>query len=253
MRTNRRDLLTGTAAAALAVVAARSAEAAPAASSAAAPAPAATTGSPAASVSVPPAFAGAHAPRPLPFDPTKLVGLSERLVRSHWENNYGGAVKALNALESRLATLLADPETPPFVYGPLKREHLLRRGSVVLHDLYFANLGGDGRPGGDVQRAIARDFGSHERWQADFQKTAMSLAGGSGWVVLASDADGTLHNHWLADHAHSPAGARPLLVLDMYEHAFQMDYGAAAAKYVEAFWKNVDWSQVDRRLAGTAA
>src|SRR5262245_57606612 len=94
------------------------------------------------------AFAGTHQPRPLPFDPAKLKGLSEKLIRSHWENNYGGAVKALNAVEQHLAGLLREKDIPPYVYGDLKREELVRSGSVVLHELYFANLGGEPKPAG---------------------------------------------------------------------------------------------------------
>jgi Fe-Mn family superoxide dismutase len=82
----------------------------------------------------PPAFRGQHQPRPLAFDPAKLAGLSEKLMRSHWENNYGGAVKALNAVEQRLFAMLEDKDLPPFVYGDLKREELVRTGSVVLHE-----------------------------------------------------------------------------------------------------------------------
>src|SRR5687767_15243998 len=91
------------------------------------------------------AFRGQHQPRPLPFDPAKLKGLSEKLIRSHWENNYGGAVKALNTIEQRLAAMLPDKDLPPYLYGDLKREELVRTGSVVLHENYFANLGGDGK------------------------------------------------------------------------------------------------------------
>src|SRR5947208_17029337 len=93
----------------------------------------------------PKVFAGQHQPKPLPFDATKLKGISEKLIKSHWENNYGGAVKALNAVEQRLGAMLGDKDLPPYVYGDLKREELIRTGSVVLHDHYFANLGGDGK------------------------------------------------------------------------------------------------------------
>jgi Fe-Mn family superoxide dismutase len=86
------------------------------------------------------AFRGQHQPRPLTFDPAKLKGLSEKLIRSHWENNYGGAEKALNAVEQRLATMLKEKDLPAYMYGDLKREELVRSGSVVLHELYFANL-----------------------------------------------------------------------------------------------------------------
>ena len=108
----------------------------------------------------PPAFRGQHQPRPLPFDPARLKGLSEKLVRSHWENNYGGAVRALNTVEQRLDAMLADKDLPAFVYGDLKREELVRTGSVVLHEHYFANLGGDGRPSGAALDLIKRAFGS---------------------------------------------------------------------------------------------
>jgi len=79
------------------------------------------------------AFQGQHTPKPLPFDPAKLKGLSEKLIRSHWENNYGGAVKALNTIEQRLAAMLPDKDLPAYIYGDLKREELVRTGSVVLH------------------------------------------------------------------------------------------------------------------------
>jgi len=196
----------------------------------------------------PPAFRGQHAPKPLPFDPAKLPGLSEKLVRSHWENNYGGAVKALNAVEQRLDALLADPELPAFVYGDLKREELVRTGSVVLHEHYFANLGGDGKPSGTALELVKASFGSLERWEAEFKRTANALAGGSGWVVLALNLhSGEAHNYWAADHAHAAVLGAPLLVLDMYEHSYQMDFGAAAARYVDTFMQNVLWDEVSRR------
>src|SRR5918912_2873093 len=111
----------------------------------------------------PRAFRGEHKPAPLTFDPAKLKGLSEKLIRSHHENNYGGAVKALNAVERRLAAMLNDKDLPAYVYGDLKREELLRTGSVVLHEQYFANLGGDGRAGGEVLDALKSWFGGYEQ------------------------------------------------------------------------------------------
>jgi Fe-Mn family superoxide dismutase len=191
-----------------------------------------------------------HVPRPLPFDPRKLSGLSERLILSHWENNYGGSVKALNLVEARLAAAMADADFPPLLYGDMKREQLHRTGSVVLHELYFGNLGGSGRPGGEVQRALAAAFGSAGAWETEFRRTAASLGGGSGWTVLALNGHtGALANYWMWDHMHAPAAAAPLLVLDMYEHSYAMDYGAAAARYIDAFLKNVNWEEVDRRYA----
>jgi len=196
-----------------------------------------------------PAFRGQHAPKPLPFDPAKLKGLSERLLRSHWENNYSGAVKALNAVEERLDALLADAELPPWLYGDLKREELVRTGSVVLHEHYFANLGGDGRPSGAALELVKQSFGSQERWELEFRRTAGALAGGSGWVVLALNLHtGEAHNYWASDHAHAAVLGAPLLVLDMYEHAYHMDFGAAAARYVDAFMQNVHWDEVSRRV-----
>ncbi|MGH9799989.1 MAG: Fe-Mn family superoxide dismutase, partial [Blastocatellia bacterium] len=127
-------------------------------------------------------FAGEHKPKPLPFDPAKLKGLSEKLIKSHHENNYTGAVGALNVVEKRLAAMVADKDLPGYVYADLKREELVRTGSVVLHELYFANLGGDGKAGGDILNAIKTDWGSYEQWEAEFRKSAAGLAGGSGWV-----------------------------------------------------------------------
>ena len=196
------------------------------------------------------AFRGQHQPKQLSFDPAKLKGLSEKLIRSHWENNYGGSVRALNALEQRLDVLMKEKDLPPFVYGPIKREELLRTGSVVLHEHYFDNLGGDGKAAGAVLNAVNQWFGSYEAWAAEFNKTAMSLAGGSGWAILTYNLHtGELHNHWAWDHMHNAPAGIPLLVLDMYEHSFHMDYGAAAANYVEAFMQNVKWEEVNRRFA----
>ncbi|WP_235506579.1 superoxide dismutase [Altererythrobacter sp. Root672] len=197
-----------------------------------------------------PAFAGQHQPKPLRFDPAKLDGLSERLIQSHWENNYGGSVKTLNLIETRLAGAVADPDYPPAAYGGLKREELLRTGSVVLHEIYFDGLGGNGQPGGSLQQALAAAFGSFDTWQTDFKRSAMALGGGSGWVILAHNQHtGQLHNYWSWDHMHGPVMSVPLLVLDMYEHSYQMDYGAAAAKYIDAFLRNVDCEVADQRFA----
>jgi Fe-Mn family superoxide dismutase len=189
--------------------------------------------------------------KPLPFDPAKLAGLSERLLKSHWENNYAGAIKALNSVRDRLAALRADPDTPAFLYGNLKREELIRRGSMVLHELYFANLGGSGRPGGGLAEALKTSFGSAEAWEDDFRKTAASLYGGSGWTVLAwNQHTRELHNYWASDHSQSAVLGTPLLVLDLYEHAYHIDFGAAAARYVDAFFANAHWDEVQRRLEG---
>ncbi len=194
------------------------------------------------------AFRGLHQPKPLPFDAAKLKGISEKVIKSHWENNYIGSVKALNAVEQRLAAMLKEKDLPAYMYGDLKREELIRTGSIVLHEQYFANLGGNGKADGTALKLIEKWFGSFEQWESEFKKTANSLSGGSGWTVLAfNEHTQQLHNYWQADHAHNAPFSRPLLILDMYEHSYHMDYGAAAAKYVDAFMQNVNWEEINRR------
>ena len=195
------------------------------------------------------AFAGKHQPKPLPFDAAKLNGISEKLIKSHHENNYTGAVKALNVVEQHLAEMSKMKDMPAYLYGDLKREELIRTGSVVLHEKYFANLGGNGKADGNALKMIQQWFGSYEAWEAEFKRTGNALGGGSGWTILAFNLHTKeLHNYWAADHAHSSATGIPILVLDMYEHAYQMDYGAAAGKYVDAFMQNVSWEEVNRRV-----
>jgi Fe-Mn family superoxide dismutase len=190
--------------------------------------------------------------KPLPFDPAKLPGLSERMLRSHHENNYAGALKRLNAIEQQLGAQAAD--APPFAWGSLKREEAIARNSVVLHELYFANLGGSGAASDGAEAAIAVEYGSLAAWESDFRRTALALGGGAGWVVLGYDrASGRVHNWWAWDHLHQAAATTPLLVLDMYEHSYALDYGANAKGYVDAFFANVKWSEVNRRLGEASA
>jgi Fe-Mn family superoxide dismutase len=201
------------------------------------------------SMTIAPAFQASTTLKPLPFDPAKLKGLSEKLLRSHWENNYGGSVKALAAVKTRLAQAAGDKDLPPYVYNDLKREHLLRTGSVVLHELYFDNLGGGGQASAGERDAIARAFGSFDAWETEFRRIGAGLGGGSGWTVLGYNLHmHQLENYWMADHAHAPAATVPILVMDMYEHSYQMDYGAAAAKYIDAFFDNIQWDAVSARL-----
>jgi superoxide dismutase, Fe-Mn family len=198
------------------------------------------------SSSVPPAYRGDHQPKPLPFDPTKLHGLSEKLLRSHHENNYTGAVKRLNLIQQQLGQLPSD--APPYQMGSLKREELIATNSMLLHEFYFGNLGGDGKPTGTIVEVIKAQYGSLERWEQEFRQTGLSLGGGSGWVVLAFDPhQKAAHTYWLWDHTHSLAWGTPLLVLDMYEHAYAMDYGANARSYLDAFFQNLNWDEVNRR------
>jgi Fe-Mn family superoxide dismutase len=185
-----------------------------------------------------------YMPKKLPFDPSKVKGLSQKLLESHYENNYTGAVKRLNAITAQLASL--DIATAPaFVVNGLKREELIATNSMVIHELYFDGLAGEGDPAGALAEAIARDFGSLARWKAEFSSTGKALGGGSGWVMLSwSPRDKRLVNTWAADHTMTLANGRPIFALDMYEHAYQMDYGAKAAAYVDAFMSGIRWDNV---------
>jgi Fe-Mn family superoxide dismutase len=146
-----------------------------------------------------PAFYANHDLEPLPFDAAKLNGLSKRLIESHWQNNYGGSVRALNETNRRLAAALADPDLPAYVYDDLKREHLMRTGSVVLHELYFENLGGNGQAPADIRTRVGNSFGEFDRWEREFRRIAAGLGGGSGWVILGVNRHfGALENYWNA-------------------------------------------------------
>jgi len=194
-----------------------------------------------------PAFRGEHAIKPLPFAPARLKGLSEKLITSHHDNNYAGAVKRLNLIQQQLGSLAAD--APPYQYGSLKREELIATNSLILHQLYFGNLGGNGRADGTASGLLQAEYGSLAAWEQDFRQTALALGGGSGWVVVAYDRpSGSLHNWWSWDHALQPAGGEPVLVLDLYEHAYAMDYGAATKAYLDAFMANVLWDEVNLRV-----
>jgi Fe-Mn family superoxide dismutase len=193
--------------------------------------------------------------RPLLLKPQWMNGLSERLLVSHYVNNYGGALRRLNAIRERLATL-DWARTPGFEINGLKREELIAAGSVILHEIYFDSLGGEGddpptglaEPPAGLVRALERDFGSVMAWRAEFTAMAKALAGGSGWAILAwSERLGRLVNEWAADHAHSLPGATPILALDMYEHAYHLDFGTKAAAYVDQVMANLNWKRIGAR------
>ncbi|HKX09038.1 MAG TPA: Fe-Mn family superoxide dismutase, partial [Stellaceae bacterium] len=156
--------------------------------------------------------------KPLAFDPKSIKGLSEKLLVSHYENNYGGAVKRLNAITAQLAEL-DFAKAPVFTINGLKREELIAMNSMILHEIYFDGIGGGGAASGALAQAIARDFGSVEKWRAEFSAMGKAEGGGSGWVILGySPRDKRLVNQWAADHTTNLAGGRPVLVFDMYEH-----------------------------------
>jgi Fe-Mn family superoxide dismutase len=173
--------------------------------------------------------------KPLSCDPARIKGMSERLIVSHYENNYGGAVKRLNVIEEKLAELDYD-KAAGFLINGLKREQLIAMNSMILHELFFDGLGEQSEPDAVLREAIVRDFGSYERWRAEFVAMGKALGGGSGWVLLSwSPRDRKLVNQWASDHCHTLAGGTPILALDMYEHSYHIDFGAKPAAYVEAF------------------
>src|SRR6201988_3640417 len=203
-----------------------------------------------------PAFAQSNQPsgartmpyqaKPLSLDPKSIKGISEKVLVSHYENNYVGAVKRLNAIGAQLADL-DFAKAPNFVVNGLKREELIAANSMILHEIYFDGLGGGGTPRGGLSDASAREFGSIDRWRTEFSAMGNAQGGGSGWVILAySPRDKRLVNQWAADHTTTLADGRPILVLDMYEHAYHMDYGAKAGAYVDAFMEGIKWESVGK-------
>lgn len=180
-------------------------------------------------------------PKPLSFDPKSIKGISEKVLVSHYENNYLGAVKRLGSISAQLAEL-DFAKAPNFVINGLKREELIALNSAILHELYFDSLGGSAAPSGPLLDAITRNYGSFDRWRLEFSAIGKAEGGGSGWVILAySPREKKLITQWAADHTTTIAGGRPILVLDMYEHAYHMDYGAKAGAYVDAFIEAIHW------------
>ena len=193
-----------------------------------------------------------YTPKPLPFDPKTIPGLSEKILTSHHANNYAGAVTRLGAIGAQIAQL--DMATAPgFLINGLKREELLAMNSMILHEAYFNSLGkGGGKPGPALAKKIESDFGSDRKWRDEFVAMGKALGGGSGWVLLSwSPRAGRLVNQWAADHTMAVADGRVLVALDMYEHAYHMDFGAKAAVYVDAFMGALDWTHADGEFAAS--
>lgn len=187
--------------------------------------------------------------KPLSCDPARIKGMSERLIISHYENNYGGAVKRLNLIQEKLAELDYS-KAAGFLINGLKREELIAMNSMILHELFFDGLGEPSEPGTVLKQALARDLGSYERWRSEFIAMGKAMGGGSGWVLLSwSPRERCLVNQWASDHCHTLAGGNPILVLDMYEHSYHIDFGAKAASYVDTFMEAIRWGSADRLLS----
>src|SRR3954464_11062018 len=185
--------------------------------------------------------------KPIHCRPWTLSYLSVKLIESHYENNYGGALRRLNAITEQLESLDFE-KTPAHLFHGLKREELGALHFPVLHELYFASMGGDGQPTKPMSDILARDFGSLDRWRAEFRAMGYALGGGSGWVLLTYvPRDGRLINQYASEHSQGIASGVPILALDMYEHAYHIDFGANARAYVDTFMRNVDWPALEAR------
>ena len=189
---------------------------------------------------------------PIHCRPWTLNTFSLKLIESHYEINYGGALRRLNAISEQLESL-DFANTPGYVINGLKREELIALNSTLLHEMYFASLG-ESPMSESMGKALARDFGSVDRWRAEFLAMANALAGGSGWVLLTwIPRDRRLVNQYASDHSQAAAGAIPILALDMYEHAYHIDFGANAKAYIGAFMRNLDWKSVEERYEDAIA
>jgi Fe-Mn family superoxide dismutase len=187
-----------------------------------------------------------------PKDYTKLVGMdgfSETILKNHF-TLYQGYVTNTNKVLDTLDQMNKDGKTALPEFAELKRRLGWEFNGMRLHEYYFENLGGKGgiSKGSKVDKAIAASFGSEEAWEKDFRATGAMR--GIGWVVLYQDTSSNkLINFWVNEHdtAH-PAGCNPLLIMDVFEHAFMLDYGLKKADYIEAFFKNINWSAVEARV-----
>jgi Fe-Mn family superoxide dismutase len=178
-----------------------------------------------------------------------MVGFSETLLKNHF-TLYQGYVINTNKLLDTLGQMLKDGKTAIPEFVELKRRLGWEFDGMRLHEYYFENLGGKaGLPSsGKLAKKLADDFGSYELWEKDFKATGSMR--GIGWAVLYQDSGSwKLINFWINEHDQGhPAGCQPLLVLDVFEHAFMLDYGLKRPDYIEAFFKNIDWAVVAARL-----
>jgi Fe-Mn family superoxide dismutase len=187
------------------------------------------------------------AQKPLVFDPKKLDGISEKMIVSHHDNNYVGAVKRARVIEEKIVGLAGSAN--PFELGALKREQMVALNSMVIHEYYFDALGSAGAMDTKLKSMIEASFRNVEEWEAEFKKMGLSLGGGSGWILLVyNERIKRLENVWMWDHLHGLWDSKIILALDMYEHSYQMDFGANAKAYIDAFFKNINWDVVNARI-----
>jgi len=185
--------------------------------------------------------------KPLKFK--TLPGLSEKQLTEHHDVLYAGYVKKTNEIRQKLGAV--DKTTANATYSDLRElkiEETFALNGVKLHEGYFDNLGGDGKATGAVVKLIERDFGGVEKWAEEFKALGMTAR---GWVVLAYDLDEKRLFNFVCD-VHNQGGiwsAVPLLVLDVYEHAYFIDYATGRKGYIEAFMKNIDWKAVNEAMA----
>lgn len=185
--------------------------------------------------------------KPLVFDPKKLEGISEKMIVSHHDNNYVGAVKRARAIEEKIVGLSSTAN--PFELGSLKREQMVALNSMVIHEYYFDALGAQGTMNTKLKTMIEASFRSVDEWEAEFKKMGLSLGGGSGWILLVyNERIKRLENVWMWDHLHGLWDSKIILALDMYEHSYQMDFGANAKSYIDTFFKNINWDVVNTRI-----
>ena len=177
-----------------------------------------------------------------------MQGFSETLIKNHF-TLYQGYVTNTNKVMDILGQLLKDGKSGTPEYAELKRRFGWEFNGMRLHEYYFENLGGKSPLGkdGKLTKKIQTEFGSIEEWEKDYRATGAMR--GIGWVILYEDApSGRLFNVWINEHDVShPAGCNPLLVMDVFEHAFMIDYGLKRADYIGAFFKNINWQAVESR------
>ncbi|MFZ6007686.1 MAG: superoxide dismutase, partial [Nitrospirota bacterium] len=176
-------------------------------------------------------------------------GFSETLLKNHF-TLYQGYVTNTNKVLDTLDAMLNEGKTGIPEFAELKRRLGWEFNGMRLHEYYFENLGGKGEinKDGKLGKKMAADFGSYEAWEKDFKATGTMR--GIGWAVLYQDiTNGRLMNFWINEHDVShPAGCNPILIMDVFEHAFMIDYGLKRADYIEAFFRNIDWNTVEARL-----